>query len=254
MIKTIIVEDDEGHSERLLGLLKNTDRPIKVLQVCTTINEALEAIGNHHPELVFLDILLDHGETGFDLLKKADNLDFEVIFTTSYNNTENAIAAIRACALDFLPKPVNPFELNAAVERFVGNRRLGVEQIRALKTNLDLQSLSQGSFWIPIDGIDTKIEAENALYCKSANEATFFFLQNEVERRKKHHTSRSIGQWEKILDIYNIVRIHNEYLVNIKHVISYMKGEGGSVKLKSGETLPVSKTRKEMLLKRLGIK
>ena len=132
MIKAIIVEDDPGHSGRLLALLKNLDRPIEVLQVCTSVNEALGAIEENHPELIFLDIILEEGETGFDLLKKVAVLDFEVIFTTSHNSAENVISAIRACALDFLPKPVIPTELQTAVERFVGNKKLGIEQIKTL--------------------------------------------------------------------------------------------------------------------------
>lgn len=254
MIKAIIVEDDHGHSARLNNLLKNMDRSIEVLEICTSINEALEAIGKHHPELIFLDILLEEGETGFDLLKKADTLDFEVIFTTSHNSSENAIAAIRACALDFLSKPIDPLELENAVERFVGNKKLGIEQIKTLKANLELKNLSESSFWISVEGQDKRVEVENVIYCKSANEATYFFLQKEIEKNKKQLTSKNIGHWEKVLDIYDIVRIHNEYMVNLNHVISYIRGEGGQVKLKNGEFLPVSKTRKENLLKRLGIK
>ena len=180
MLKTIIVEDDHGHSVRLLNLLKNIDRPIEVLQICVSINEALEAIAKYHPELIFLDIQLEEGETGFELLKKVDNLDFEVIFTTSHNSSENAIAAIRACALDFLSKPISLHELESAVERFLGNKKLGIEQIKTLKANLELKNLSQGSFWVSVDGQVKRIEVENVIYCKSSNEATYFFLQNEI--------------------------------------------------------------------------
>ena len=254
MLKTIIVEDDHGHSVRLLNLLKNIDRPIEVLQICVSINEALEAIAKYHPELIFLDIQLEEGETGFELLKKVDNLDFEVIFTTSHNSSENAIAAIRACALDFLSKPISLHELESALKRFLGNKKLGIEQIKTLKANLELKNLNEGSFWISVEGQDKRIEVENVIYCKSSNEATYFFLQKEIEKSNKQLTSKSIGQWEKVLDIYDIVRIHNEYMVNLNQVVSYIRGDGGQVKLRNGAFLPVSKTRKETLLKRLGIK
>ena len=254
MIKAIIVEDDPRHSDRLLNLLKSLEKPIEVLQICASVGTALGAINEHRPELVFLDIMLEEGETGFDLLKKVDNLDFEVIFTTSHNSTENVISAIRACALDFLPKPIIPVELQTAVERFLGNKKLGIEQIKTLKANLELKNLNEGSFWISVEGQDKRVEIENVIYCKSSNEATYFFLQKELEKSKKQLTSKNIGHWERVLNIYGIVRIHNEYMVNIKHVISYIRGEGGQVEMKTGEVIPVSKSRKENLLKQLGIK
>lgn len=254
MIKAIIVEDDLGHSGRLLTLLKSTNRPIEVLRTCTSIGEALEAIETYHPELIFLDIQLEDGETGFELLKKVDSVDFEVIFTTSHDNRENAIAAIRACALDFLPKPIRLVELENALERFVGNKKLGIEQIKTLKANLELKNLNEGSFWIFTDGQDKRVDVENVIYCQSSNEATYFFFQKEIEKSKKQLTSKSIGHWEEVLDIYDIVRIHNQYMVNLNQVISYVRGEGGQVKLRTGDFLPVSKSRKEALLKRLGIK
>ena len=254
MIKAIIVEDDPRHCDRLLGLLKNIDRPIEVLDTCSCISEALLAIEKHHPDLIFLDIQLENGETGFELLKRVHTLDFAVIFTTSHDNRENAIAAIRACALDFLPKPIILTELEAALERFAGNKKIGIEHMRTLKANLELNNPKDGSFWISTDGQDKRVEIENVIYCQSDNEATYFFLEKEIEKSKKQFTSKGIGYWEEVLDMYDIVRIHNRYMVNLKQVVSYMRGEGGVVKLKNGECLPVSKTRKETLLKRLGIK
>lgn len=254
MIKSVIVEDDPNHSERLVNLLKRIDQPIEVLSICASVDEAMLAIDKHHPELIFLDIELQGGETGFDLLRKIENLDFDVIFTTFHLNTDNTIAAIRACALDFLPKPVIITELERAVKRFVENKKIGVEQVKTLKANLELKNLNDGSIWIADSGYYLRIEVKNIVYCESDNEATYFYLQTEIEKKKEYLSPKSIGEWERDLNHSDILRIHNEYLVNLKYIVSYIKGEGGSIKMKNGKTLPVSRKKKETLLRRLGIK
>ena len=129
MIKSIIVEDDPNYSKSLIELLNSVDEPIEVLATCSNIREAQIAIDKYRPELLFLDIELEGEETGFDLLRRFEKLDFAVIFTTQYNNTSNAINAIRLCALDFLPKPILQKELCDSLKRFIENKKTGISTI-----------------------------------------------------------------------------------------------------------------------------
>lgn len=254
MIKSIIVEDDPSHSDRLVKLLKKIDVPIEILSVNTNVEATLTSINEYRPELIFLDIELEGSETGFDLLKKIEVLDFDVIFTTSHTNINNAIAAIRACALDFLPKPLIITELERAVKRFMENKKIGIEQVKTLKANLELNNFDDRLIWIATGSHYVKVEINNIIYCESDNEVVHFFLQTAIEGKLQHTSSKSIGEWEKILEHSQVCRIHNQFLVNLKHVVTYTRGDGGLVKMSNGKGLPVSKARKETLLKRLGLK
>ena len=64
-------------------------------------------------------------------------------------------------------------------------------------------------------------------------------------------TSRSIGDFEQILDEFNFCRIHNSTIINLQHLQEYVRGEGGSVVLTNGIELEVSRRRKTDLLNKI---
>ena len=250
MINCIIVEDDVQHSERLVKLLKNVDGQIHICEICTNVSDGLAAINKYTPELVFLDVLLDFGESGFDLIRKSDEHMFDVIFTTGEVNPANAINAIRACALDFLPKPIDLKELNEAISRFTANRKSRKEQIQTLKSNLEMLRNEDKAIWIAEGDKNIRVDISDILYGESENSTTFFYLIKEVNGKTKVTSTTSIGKWEGILDKFGFCRLHASFLVNLKHIKEYSRGES-SVKVSNKKVLPVSRQRKEELLSRL---
>jgi two-component system LytT family response regulator len=252
MIKSIIVEDDPNHSDTLIRSIKDLHQQIDILAVCTNIQDAERSINERKPELVFLDIELEGGGSGFELIKRFDNLDFAVIFTTQHNNTSNAINAIRLCALDFLPKPVLPSELGVSLNRFFENRAASIERVRTLKMNLELERDETKTIWISDIDRNIRVKTDNILYAQSENTTTFFFLTNEVYGKKKLASTVSIGKWEEVIERHGFCRIHNRNLVNLEHVVEFAKHDN-TVKMMDGTILAVSKQRKDTLLRRLGL-
>ena len=105
----------EAKSRRLLkNLLSTYCENVKVVGEADSVQTGLTIIKEQNPDLVFLDIVL-RNDNGFDILKKIDSINFEIIFTTAHN--EYAIKAIRVSALDYLLKPLNVDELTRAVEK-----------------------------------------------------------------------------------------------------------------------------------------
>ena len=115
MIKTVIVDDKPASIELLKWLISQHCPEIREVHSATSVEEALPLLAEVQPDLVFLDIQMPK-QTGFDLLYQIGRWNFEVVFTTAYN--EYAIQAIRFSALDYLLKPVDAIELVKAVERF----------------------------------------------------------------------------------------------------------------------------------------
>src|SRR3990170_143084 len=138
MLKAIIVDDEPKARENLQILLQDFVKGVEVVALCQDIAEAMEAVNTKSPDVVFLDIQLQR-ETGFDLLTKLKEINFEVIFTTAY--TEYAIKAFKFSAIDYLLKPIDIEELQKAVYKV--EKRVSNNMTSRL-TQL-VQNLKQGS-------------------------------------------------------------------------------------------------------------
>ena len=115
MIKAMIVDDEQSSIDLLQWLAEQYCPDISLIRTARSVQEAIPLISTFKPDILFLDIQMPH-QSGFDLLTTIDQWDFEVIFTTAYN--EFAIQAIRFSALDYLLKPVDEAELRKAIERY----------------------------------------------------------------------------------------------------------------------------------------
>src|SRR5215218_4821545 len=98
MIRATIVDDEPLSCESLVTLLEQNCTEVKVLDICYAASTALESLRTHKPDILFLDIEMPH-MNGFELLEQLPEINFEVIFTTSYD--QYAIKAIRFSALDY---------------------------------------------------------------------------------------------------------------------------------------------------------
>ena len=130
-----IIIDDEKHCREGLAILLSRHCPnVQVLEQCASAKIAIKAIGQQQPDIIFLDIEMP-GMNGFEMLEYCGGYDFEIIFTTAYN--EYAIKAIRHSALDYLLKPVNKNELIQAVERAGDNKKRGIAEDVVCDTIID---------------------------------------------------------------------------------------------------------------------
>ena len=94
------------------------------------------------------------------------------------------------------------------------------------------------------------MEPSTVLYCESSGNYTTFFLTNQDQIV----VSKQIGSFEKKLEMHSIIRVHDRYLVNLQHVTTYLRGNGGFLVLNSGKEIPVSVRRKTELMAFLEIK
>src|ERR1700739_1127527 len=114
MLNAIIIDDEVSGAEALRKDIIAYCPEIKVTALAHTVDEAETKIRMQNPDLIFLDIEMPYAN-GFDLLKRFNEINFEVIFTTAYN--EYALKAIKHNALDYLLKPIDHEELIVAVKK-----------------------------------------------------------------------------------------------------------------------------------------
>jgi two-component system, LytTR family, response regulator len=227
-------------------LLERSCPEVKVLDICYSAASALQSIKEQKPQILFLDIEMPH-MNGFELLEELPEIDFDLIFTTNYDHQYD-IKAIPFSALDYLLKPVDQKELKKAVRKAV----IGImyplsQQIEILLQKLNHPTIAVNKIAIPtMEGLQMVL-VENIINCESDRNYSVLFLKN----KQKIIASRSLKEIEEMLQDYSFARVHHSHLVNLNEVEKYIKGEGGHLLMSDGRTVDVSRSRKEILLKKL---
>ncbi|HEY2727650.1 MAG TPA: LytTR family DNA-binding domain-containing protein [Parafilimonas sp.] len=246
MIRAIIIEDEENSSIILNDMLQQHFKNIEVIAVCKNNDEGKYAIENLDPDLVFSDVELE-SETVFNMLQQLSRIDFEIIFTTGYDRY--AIQAIKFSALDYLLKPFSKEELTEAINHYQQkqNKKQSTQQFDALFHNLKHFQKDLKKITLPTSNGLTVYPIKEIIRCQAEVNYTNFFLTS----KNKILVTRTLKEYEELLNDYDFVRVHNSHLINLHHVKNYSRGEGGTVTMSDGTTVDVSRRKKDEFLKRL---
>lgn len=244
-IRTIVVEDEKKNMDLLLHFLKKYCRNVEVVATCATFEDALSALNSIEVDLVFLDILLDEN-TSFDLLENLDQLNFQIIFTTAFD--EYAIQAFKYKTVDYLLKPIVIEDLIDAVaraeERIEQNSLASQGELNQLSQNL----VGRNPFELLVVSGMNKVDfirQEEIIYLKSSGRYTEFRF-TDVNRNVL--ATKSLGEFERALNQVKFYRIHNSYIINLHHLVKINKIAGNYCEMVNGDSLPVSRRRLEGLL------
>jgi len=242
-IKTILVEDEHKSMLTLQTLLERYCREVKIVTTANSVESAQKVIEEFKPELVFLDIAMPDGDA-FDLLNRLEHIDFEIIFTTAYN--DYALKAFEFSALHYLLKPINYMELQGAIHRYLKIRTTNNIQSRldilsnSLKNHFDKISLPSN------DGLIIQ-EIQEIVRFEAAGNYSTVFLANG----KSIVVTKTLNQFEEILAGLHFVRVHNTHLINLRYVKKYQRGQGGVITMINGSQIAVSRTRKNEFIEGL---
>lgn len=242
-MKAIIVEDEQKNRENLQLLLARYCPEVNLIGCCSNATEAYESIVTLQPELLFLDIEMP-GENGFSLLERLPQINFEVIFVTAFDHY--GIKAIKFSALDYLLKPIDIHELIHAVKKAGKKINLKIENQRMYHL-LRNYKLPDGNKTLAVSLAD-KIEfiaIHSIIRCEAENNYTTFYLKDG----QKMVVSKTLKEFDELLVPYHFLRVHQSHLINLDEVKSYIKTDGGYIRMKDGSNISISRQRKEMVLK-----
>lgn len=244
MITATIVDDEGDCCESLATLLQRYCPDVKILDICYSAAAALQSIKEQPPQILFLDIEMPF-MNGFELLEKLGEVNFELIFTTSYD--QYAIRAIRFSALEYLLKPIDREELQRSVQKAIARKAHPLpQQLEMLIEKIKHPSVAINKIAIPtLEGFQL-VMADSIIRCEADSNYTFLFLKD----KRKLTASRNLKEIEEMLEDFAFIRVHNSYLVNINEIDKYVRGEGGYLAMSDGATVNVSRSRKELLLKK----
>lgn len=247
MIRSIIVDDEMHCTNRLTDLLhKYCKNTVHVAGTFDTVDTAIAGISELKPELLFLDVQL-HELTGFDLLGRIPEINFEVIFTTAYDNY--AIKAFKFSAIDYLLKPVDPDDLLQAVSKL---QRVLQQHDLSDKFNTLLHNLKSGSgaskkITVPTSKGLMFLPVNDIIRCESDVNYTTIYLKDKQQLM----VAKTLKEFDDMLAEHQFFRIHNSHLINLDYIKSYHKGKGGYVTLSDNTSLEVSTRRKDLFLKKI---
>ena len=239
MIKAAVVDDERKAREYLINLIKNQFDDIVVVGQADGVETGKQLIADTKPDVLFLDVQMQDG-TGFDLLAAIDRTNLQVIFVSGYGHF--AITAIKFSAVDYLVKPVDPIELQHAIDKIKNQQSLGeVKQ----KLDLLLNNVNQIDkiALTSVNGIEF-VKIDKITRCVADSNYTVFYLVGN----EKVMVSKSLKEFEEILSTKGFFRIHKSAIINLAFLKKYIKGEGGTVILEDGSELQVSRRRKEDFL------
>lgn len=247
MIKAIII-DDESKGRLSLNKLceKYCKGDVQVMGLGDSVAMAKKLIELHDPDLVFLDIRMPMGD-GFTLLESYDEVPFDVIFTTAYD--QYALKAFKFSAIDYILKPIDIDELKQAVEKIKKKRNSSTpsnnQQIQTLKENLTAKKFDRIA--LPTTEGFTFVKNEDILRCEANGNYTAFFLTSG----KKMLITKTLKYYDEMLQDSGFFRTHKSHLINLQYISKFIKGKQGYVEMIDKSRLEVSTRKREELLKRL---
>ena len=245
MLKALLIDDEQRATDALRLMIVKGIPEITEIMVCNDSREAAAKIHQFQPGLVFLDIQMPH-LNGFEVLEKIPNKNFKIIFTTAYN--EYAIQAIRYSAFDYLLKPIDMEELQAAVQRFLEGRedfRQQYDLLRNIMHNMSAPSSEDFRLALPTkEGVHFLLPSE-ILRCEAVGNYTKFYTL----KGKTYLISKTLGEYDTLLTPQQFIRTHKSHLVN-KRFISFIDHDGYAV-LKDNTKVEVSRRRKEEVMESL---
>ncbi|MCM4169391.1 Transcriptional regulatory protein BtsR [Arenibacter antarcticus] len=234
----IIIIDDEDHCTNVLENLINKVHPdYKVIGIFTNPLDGLDFIKDNPPDLLFLDIEMPN-LNGFALLDNLLPIDFDVIFTTAYD--QYAIKAFQYSAMNYLLKPITEKNIVKALSDWEKQRKkTTLEQWQLLQNNLKNSNKNCSQIALPT-GVGYKIsDIQNIVRCQSDSNYTYVFCNDG----NKILISRTLKEIAELLQDHGFVRIHQSHLINPQFVKGILKQDGGSLIMHDDVEIPVSRQK-----------
>ncbi|MEO7313247.1 MAG: LytTR family DNA-binding domain-containing protein [Chitinophagaceae bacterium] len=246
MHTAIIIDDEAKGRLSLKEKLKTYCPEVHVVAEAANGKEGIISIEKHQPKIVFLDIEMS-GMNGFEMLSNLANKNFQLIFTTAYD--QYAIKAIKYAAFDYLLKPIDIEELKQAVEKITLNPPNQTKtQLELLQQNISHPKKLLNKLAIPtLEGLHF-YDINDIVFLEANSNYTNIHFSNKT----KLLASKTLKQFEELLSQDIFFRPHHSSIINLNYIKRYIKGDGGQIELQNGVYVDVSRRKKEEFLKAIG--
>lgn len=242
----IIIDDEKNIREALSILLSQYCPEIHVCGIAASAIEGRKLLETNKVDFIFLDISMPK-EDGFAFLRSIPSNNYGIIFATAYQ--EYALRALKANAVDYLMKPINPFELQDAVKKAITNHELRRsyseiqevynQSLNNLNEHLQSKNSQVTKLTIPEQTGFRLVNIVELMYLQADDNYTLLYLTND----RKILATRTLGEFEKILEGPEFFRIHKSSIINLNFLVGYSSFQGNFAELKDGARLDISRRK-----------
>jgi DNA-binding LytR/AlgR family response regulator len=216
-MKIVIIEDEFFSAEKLSFLLRKINPQIEVMAILPSVEKCLDWFRNNpEPDLIFSDIQLEDTES-FELFRQLP-IEAPIVYTTAYSNY--ALQAFKQNSIDYLLKPIDPDELQAALKKYEDQTyRLGKKGLRFTPekpkeefrerflvkkgNSLSVVKISEVAYFKSDQKLSFLITFDNGRYII---ESTLDQLTDQVDARKFNRISRN-----RLISLDCIRKIHHHF-------------------------------------------
>jgi len=244
--RAIIIDDERNVREVLELLLYQYCKEVEVVALAASAAEGRELLSRHEVDFIFLDISMPK-EDGFSFLSSIQTGVYSIIFVTAFEGY--ALRALKASAVDYLLKPISPQDLREAVSKAIRHHLLMKSKEPEKKiyheslVNLN-ESINSGSKFIKKITVSEQfgfqlVDTSDIMYLEADSNYTILHLSG----LKKIVATKTMGDFEKILDQPAFFRIHKSIIINLNYLKAYSSYQGNFVSLIDGTSLSISRRR-----------
>lgn len=238
MLNIIIVDDEPLARENLRCLLKEFTE-INITAECSNAFEAIKAIHNQSPDVVFLDIQMPK-ISGIEMLSIISPLHMPyIVFLTAYE--EYAIKAFEEQAFDYLLKPIDPLRLNKTIQRLlIINEKQNLEQLKTDKYLKYIPCMGHNRIYL--------IDPNDIYYANCRTSGVYVFNHDNVE----YYTELTLKTLEEKTQL---IYCHRQYLINIQKLkeIRFSHTSHTDIILNNDISVPASRRYLKLLKEQLGL-
>jgi two-component system, LytTR family, response regulator len=246
-MKILLIDNEKEIRLVLKDMVAAWSKGMHTIEEADGVASGVQKINVLQPDIVLLDVEMNDG-TGFDLLKQLTDPSFQLIFTTAHN--QYAIQAFKFSAIDYLLKPIDPVDLNTALQKaaaHIVNDNLQNQLTVLMQQLTGKNDRGENGRQIVLKDIDKTyfIKMDDILYCEAEGSYTKFYISNS----EPIFVSRNLRSYEELLAPAGFIRTHHSCLVNPNKIKVYdRKTDCGTLILEGGHTVPVSQRKKDFVV------
>ena len=244
----VLIIDDESKARSLLTtILKEYCNEVSSIKEAATLLEGVAILKSNKIDILFLDIEMPQhsGLELFDFIP-VESVNFEIIFTTAYS--EYAIKAFEFSAIDYLLKPLRPNKVKEALEKATKSLSQNQLQQRLLELKNSLSSDKFSKLALPVEDGVLFVKLDEIYVLEADGMYTTFHLTQS----RKILISKPMKYFSDLLENKELFyKPHRSYLVNLKFLQKVVKKDGTYIEMENEMCIPVSKEKKEELIKLL---
>ena len=238
-MKVLIVEDESMAAKRLANLLEKINPEIEILAKLDSVKRTVNWLKeNPQPDLLFFDIQLADG-LSFEILEQVE-VSSPIIFTTAFD--EYAIQAFKVNSIDYLLKPIDPADLESALEKYEARfkpsapeRNSGMDMMLIQQAMQMLTKQYKERFVVKIGEHIHTIATSETAYFFSQEKATYL----QTKEKNRYIIDYTMEQVEQLVDPQKFFRINRKYLVSleaVKDIITYSNSRLRLILIHTDET------------------